>query len=173
MIPPRPKRSRPASPTRLGAGHQASKHLPVDGADLELEDLHVAGEKTVTGSAGRIHVARGGALVLIGVARGGVVITSGGYARIAGHTEGLFVAVGGYAVLTGTCHGAAVNDGGRLRIEGTVDGPLLDYAGQTTVNPEASVAQATIVPMGHKTVPWSSVAVRGGRSHPSHPDGWT
>lgn len=67
-----------------------------------------------------------------GPARCGVVVTNGGYARIAGHTEGLLVAVGGHASLTGTCHGPAINDGGYLSIEGTVDGPIVAYAGETT-----------------------------------------
>ncbi|HEY3810077.1 MAG TPA: hypothetical protein VGL49_01490 [Acidimicrobiales bacterium] len=107
-------------------------------------------EMTVPGEvAGRIHVAAGGILVLAGTAHGGVVVTHGGYACIAGRTEGLFVAVGGHAVLAGTCQGAAVNDGGCLHIEGTLDGPLLDYAGDTTVSPAATVAEATIVRIGH------------------------
>jgi len=114
-----------------------------------VEDLEITAETTVAGIAGRICVTAGGALVLIGKARDGVVVAHGGYARIAGHTEGLFVAVGGDAVLTGTCHGAVVNDGGHLRIEGSIDGPLLDYAGDTIVDPRATISEAKIVKLKH------------------------
>lgn len=133
------------------------------------EDLEITAERTVTGVAGRICVTVGGALVLMGTAQAGVIVMQGGYARIAGHTEGLFVAVGGDAVLTGTCHGAVVNDGGRLRIEGTIDGPLLDYAGDTTVDPRATISEATIVKLDPVDFSSPVDSVFAVRAHPRYP----
>lgn len=134
-----------------------------------VEDLEITAERTVTGVAGRICVTAGGVLVLMGTAQAGVIVAHGGYARIAGHTEGLFVAVGGEAVLTGTCHGAVVNDGGRLRIEGTIDGPLLDYAGDTTVEAQATINQARIVKV-HQPTDFSSPvdSAFAVQAHPRH-----
>jgi hypothetical protein len=95
-------------------------------------DLDIHGEVTITGTVkGAITVHRAAVLLLSGVAEGGVVVGGGGFARIAGTTNGLFVAVAGQAILTGTCQGTATNDGGQLAIEGTVTGHVVELAGTT------------------------------------------
>lgn len=113
-------------------------------------NVDVVGETVVTGTVGRVHVATSELLILLGVAQGGVVVSHGGHARVVGRCEGLFVAVGGYAELTGTCHGAAVNDGGCLHLAGTVEGPLVDYAGETVVEPDSVITEGTIHTMPHR-----------------------
>ena len=58
-------------------------------------DVDVDSEITITGRVkGSITVRRGAVLVLLGVAEGGLVVTGGGFAQIAGTTNGLFAAVG-------------------------------------------------------------------------------
>lgn len=102
--------------------------------NLALEgDLDISGERTVTQRVtGVITVHRGGCLILMGVAEGGIVVRGGGFAHIAGTTNGLLVAAGGYAVLTGTCLGSATNDGGELTVKGTVTGDLIDHPATST-----------------------------------------
>lgn len=118
---------------RLGSNHRPMA-LPAAG------DVELYSDMTLTRSvAETISVHAGGALVLLGVAEGGVVVTGGGFARIPGKTSGLFVAAGGHAVLTGICEGDAVNDGGELVIEGTVTGKLVELAGTTKVAPGGRV----------------------------------
>jgi hypothetical protein len=97
-------------------------------------DLDVDQELSVTGTVtGSIRVQAGGALVLLGLAAGGVVVAGGGFARISGITNGLFVAAGGHVVLTGTCNGSATNDGGELVVEGVVTDGVVEHAGTTTI----------------------------------------
>lgn len=114
--------------------------MPIMGGDHDdREYLDIFTERTLTDTVTeRIHVGRGGVLVLKGTALAGIVVTSGGWAEIAGTTRGILVAVGGHAVLTGRCCGPAVNDGGYLTVHGIVDGPLIKCAGRTAVEPKAS-----------------------------------
>lgn len=103
-------------------------------------NVDIYGDMTITKKlSGPIIVHAGGALVLLGIADGGITVTGGGFARIVGTTEGLFVAAGGHAVLTGTCRGNATNDGGELTIEGVVTGSLVEYAGTTKVGSSAVI----------------------------------
>jgi hypothetical protein len=105
------------------------------------ETRTLSGELTITATVeGRIHVPSGAVLVLLGVAPDGVLVTGGGYARIAGQTQSLTVTVGGRATLTGICHGPVINDGGEVIIEGVVEGPLIEQAGRTVIAPTASIA---------------------------------
>jgi hypothetical protein len=77
---------------------------------------------------GRIVVHSGGSLTLVGVAKGGVVVLGGGFARITGKTHGLFVAAGGHAVVTGTCEGSVISDGGDLVVSGAVTDATVEQA---------------------------------------------
>jgi hypothetical protein len=103
-------------------------------------DVEIVGDQTVTQRVtGTIRVHPASSLVLMGVAEGGVVVRGGGFARVAGTTNGLFVAVGGHAVLTGRCDGSMTNDGGELTIQGVVTGDVIDNAGITTIAPAATI----------------------------------
>jgi hypothetical protein len=101
---------------------------------LRTENFEVTGEMTITDTVeGRIHVPSGAVLVLVGVAKDGVLVTGGGYASISGETRTLTVTVGGRATLAGTCHGPVINDGGEVIIEGIVEGPIIEHAGRTVI----------------------------------------
>jgi hypothetical protein len=104
-------------------------------------------EITITGTVKRsITVHRGAVLVLLGVVEDGVVVAGGGFAQMAGTTNGLFVAVSGQAVLTGTCRtcqGTATNDGGRLAIEGSCPRKSSNKPAAPTWPAQASLNAAT------------------------------
>jgi hypothetical protein len=125
---------------------------------LADQNFEVTGEMTITETVeARIHVPSGAALVLVGVARDGVLVTGGGYAHVSGETQTLTVTVGGRATLTGTCHGPVINDGGEVIIQGVVEGPIIEHAGQTVIAPTAFVRRADastspLVPPGRPTV---------------------
>lgn len=91
-----------------------------------------------------VRVERGGALFLIGVAPGGVVVGDGGYARIDGQTAAVEVHAGGHLTLRGVCHGPAIAWGGRLLVQGDVHGPVISHDGAVQVGPDARVACAGI-----------------------------
>jgi hypothetical protein len=105
-----------ARPSALLQSEKGPAVLTRDRWDVDVFDDLTVNEDL----EGRIVVHAGGALALSGVAKGGVVVLGGGFARIAGKTHGLFVAAGGRAVITGTCVGSVISDGGDLIITGAV-----------------------------------------------------
>jgi hypothetical protein len=128
---------------RPGCGPRAKEAFRV--ISNHVGDLDVHSDLTITKDVtGSIAVRAGGMLVLLGTAHGGVTVSGGGFARIAGTTNGLFVCAGGHAVLVGTCRGSAINDGGELTIEGVVTETVVEHAGTTKLGQNAVIHKGLI-----------------------------
>lgn len=120
-------------------------------SEMRDERGHLAGNQTINepytlwGSiAGDVTAVKGSKLYVRGAIYGSLNVNPGGRVHVFGNISGnLTVADKAKVIHSGTLGGDAVNNGGRLYIDGTakVLGRVRTHAGETTVEPQAQIAQ--------------------------------
>jgi len=118
---------------------------------MREERGHLAGDVSINeaytlwGSiAGDVHVGKGGKFYLRGAIYGNLNVLPGGRVHVFGNVSGnLTVAEKTKVIHSGTLGGDAVNRGGRLYIDasGKVMGKVKTLEGETTIEPQAQIAQ--------------------------------
>lgn len=100
---------------------------------------------TLWGSiAGDVTAVKGSKLYVRGAIYGSLIVNPGGRVHVFGNISGnLNVAEKAKVIHSGILGGDAINNGGRLYIDGSakVLGKVKTHAGETTVEPQAQIAQ--------------------------------
>ena len=110
------------------------------GGDVSINEAY-----TLWGSiAGNVSVGKGGKFYVRGAIYGNLEVLPGGRVHIFGNVSGsLNVAEKAKVIHSGTLGGDATNRGGRLYIDaiGKVLGRVKTVSGETTIEPQAQIAQ--------------------------------
>jgi cytoskeletal protein CcmA (bactofilin family) len=105
----------------------------------------IAEPYTLWGSiAGDVTATKGSKLYIRGAIYGSLNVNPGGRVHVFGNISGnITVAEKAKVIHSGILGGDAINNGGRLYIDGTakVLGRVRTHAGETTVEPQAQIAQ--------------------------------